>query len=44
MGAYSPTPILTKNLERKIINRIVKPTLKALKKKKNPTQDFYMLV
>ena len=34
MGAYSPAKIINKNLEKKIINQIVKPTLKALKKKK----------
>ena len=43
MGAYSPAPILNKNLEKKIINKIVKPTLLALKKKKNLIQVFYML-
>ena len=32
MGAYSPAPIINKILERKIINKIVAPTLKALKK------------
>ncbi len=31
MGAYSPAPIINKALENKVINRIVKPTLKALK-------------
>ncbi len=31
MGAYSPAPIINKDLEKKIIDRIVKPTLKALK-------------
>ena len=30
MGAYSPAPIIDKKLE-KIIDRIVKPTIKALK-------------
>ena len=34
MGAYSPATIISKELE-KIINRIIKPTLKALKKKKS---------
>ena len=34
MGAYSPAPIVNKKLEEKIINKIVKPTLMALKKKK----------
>ena len=33
MGAYSPAPIIKKTLENKIISKIVKPTLKALKKK-----------
>jgi len=40
MGAYSPAPIVNKNLEKKIINRIVKPTLAALKKKKQPYTGF----
>ncbi len=33
MGAYSPAPIITKSLEEKILSRIVKPTLKALKER-----------
>jgi phosphoribosylamine--glycine ligase len=33
MGAYSPATIIKKKLEKKIISRIVKPTLSALKKK-----------
>ena len=33
MGAYSPAPIITKELEKKIITKIVKPTLNALKKR-----------
>ena len=40
MGAYSPAPIITKRLEKKIISKIIKPTLKALKKKKNPYNGF----
>ena len=40
MGAYSPAPIINKNLEKKIINRIVKPTLLALKKKRKPYTGF----
>ncbi len=36
MGAYSPAPIINKSLEKKIISKIVRPTLLALKKKKNP--------
>ena len=38
MGAYSPATIISKELE-KIINRIIKPTLKALKKR-NPYSGF----
>ena len=34
MGAYSPAPILNNMLEKKIINKIIEPTLKALIKKK----------
>ncbi len=33
MGAYSPAPIITASLEKKIISRIINPTLKALKKR-----------
>ena len=36
MGAYSPAPIINKNLEKKIVNKIVQPTLKALRNKKRP--------
>ena len=34
MGAYSPAPIINKLIEKKIINKIVRPTLQELKKKK----------
>ena len=34
MGAYSPAKIIDKKLEKKIINKIIKPTIFALKKKK----------
>jgi phosphoribosylamine--glycine ligase len=40
MGAYSPAPIIKKKLENKIINKIVKPTLNALKAKNNPYTGF----
>jgi len=40
MGAYSPAPIVTKQLEKKIIKKIIKPTLKALKDKKNSYTGF----
>ena len=40
MGAYSPAPIITKTLEKKIILKIVKPTLKALRLKKKSYKGF----
>ena len=40
MGAYSPAPILNKKLEKKIIDRIVKPTLSALRKSNNYYSGF----
>ena len=40
MGAYSPAPIIDSSLEKKIIKRIVVPTLSALKKKRNPYTGF----
>ena len=40
MGAYSPAPIVNKVVENKIIERIVKPTLNALKKKKQSYKGF----
>ena len=40
MGAYSPAPIIDKKLEKKIIKKIVNPTLFALKKKKKPYTGF----
>ena len=40
MGAYSPAPIIDKKLENKIISRIIKPTLKALKKNNNSYTGF----
>jgi len=33
MGAYSPTPIVTRNLLEKIIKEIIKPTIDELKRK-----------
>ena len=33
MGAYSPAPILKRSLEKKIISKIVNPTLLALRRK-----------
>ncbi len=40
MGAYSPSPIINKEIEKKIINKIVNPTLMALKKNKKPYTGF----
>ena len=40
MGAYSPSPIINKLIEKKIINKIVKPTLAALRKKRRPYKGF----
>ncbi len=40
MGAYSPAPIINKSIEKKIIQKIVKPTLNALKKKRQPYNGF----
>ena len=40
MGAYSPAPIINKSLEKKIIEKIVKPTLFYLKRAKNPYSGF----
>ena len=40
MGAYSHSSIINKNLEKKIINKIVKPTLQALKAKRHPYTGF----
>ena len=40
MGAYSPAPIVTKAIEKKIISKIIKPTLSALKRKKQSYNGF----
>ena len=40
MGAYSPAPIITKKLEKKIILKIVKPTLNALRVKGKSYKGF----
>ena len=40
MGAYSPAPIVSKELEKKIILKILKPTLNALKEKGKPYNGF----
>jgi phosphoribosylamine--glycine ligase len=40
MGAYSPAPIINNIIEDKIINKIIRPTLKALKDKGKPFTGF----
>ena len=40
MGAYSPAPILTDRLEKKIKKKIIEPTLIAMKKLGNPYRGF----
>ena len=40
MGAYSPSPLLNNELEKKILNSIINPTLKFLKKRKKPFTGF----
>ena len=40
MGAYSPATIINRQIEKKIILKIVKPTLNALKKLKKPYTGF----
>ena len=40
MGAYSPAPIIDKKMEKKVISKIVLPTLQALKIKKKPYSGF----
>jgi len=40
MGAYSPSPLLTSDLERKIKKKIIEPTLKAMKKLDHPYKGF----
>ena len=42
MGAYSPAKILTSNLENKIKNKIIEPTIKALKIHRHLIKEFYM--
>ena len=40
MGAYSPAPIINKLIEKKIIKKIISPTLLALKKMRKPYSGF----
>jgi len=36
MGAYSPPPVVTPEVERKILERVVEPTLEAMKRRGTP--------
>jgi len=40
MGAFSPAPVIDSFIEKKIIEKIVKPTLLALKKRKKSYNGF----
>jgi len=40
MGAYSPAPLLTKELEEKIKKKIIEPTIKAMKILGHPYKGF----
>ncbi|MBL6857829.1 MAG: phosphoribosylamine--glycine ligase [Pelagibacteraceae bacterium] len=40
MGAYSPAPVINKDLEKKIIKNIVEPTLKALRERNHSYTGF----
>ena len=40
MGAYSPAKIINSKIEKKILNQIVNPTLRELKKSKKPYTGF----
>ena len=44
MGAYSPAPIINNLVEKKIVSKIIKPTILAMKKKEIHIMDFYTLV
>ena len=40
MGAYSPSPLLTDKLEKKIRKRIIEPTLQSMKNLEHPYKGF----
>ena len=40
MGAYSPTPLLTDRLDKKIKKKIIEPTLRAMKNLGHPYRGF----
>jgi phosphoribosylamine--glycine ligase len=44
MGAYSPSRLISDELENKIIQKIIRPTLKGLEEINTSFKGFYMLV
>ncbi len=42
MGAYSPSRLINNELEKKILDKIINPTLKAIKDLKKTYKGFYM--
>ena len=44
MGAYSPSRLINNDLENKILNKIIKPTLKGFQILEQNIKAFYMLV
>ena len=44
MGAYSPSRLINKDLEKKIIDKIINPTLKGLAEVNSEYKGFYILV
>ncbi len=40
MGAYSPAPVVTRDLEEEIMERIIKPTVKAMDREGRPYRGF----
>ncbi len=40
MGAYSPAPVVTKKIERKIMDRVIRPTLDGMQADGNPYLGF----
>ncbi len=41
MGAYSPAPIVTKEMEQKVLAEIMQPTIDAMAKEKEHLREFF---
>ena len=41
MGAYSPAPVVTPDIEARIMNEVIRPTLEGMKKTARPTSAFF---